>query len=517
MADQIFRQRCSELWLLCENACTADAPSCPVRRSCRELAEERTRDTLSAAHSFARACLADGVEQRHAPREALLASVSAALSAVATWRGDGSGDQARSLWVENCQAVAESAKQMLEFDGEAVMPAYHAFLNVAADRQVGETDNSDDDDCADDDGGGACGDGQTFRPASGLLAGIGASAGSRGGCHPDLFRRQLEFVSSLSSLSGSLRNVPVPQRQQKLREALEVINQELSVATRTAVAWLGGAEGEKPSIEVAGGTASSAATEGHGRSSVPTQHELPLPQPVIFPLDRVGTASSLRRVLRIVPETGRVLKSRERTPLLLQVELFTENAAARAPQPKLGDASPSGPAGVPDEKPSPVVADARASAEPGSPDDRPVVEPGTGLAQAQAHRCYGVQFVSVESDSAQDPPPDLEPEPEPEPEPQHEPRGTLFECELDIENRLRGSSPFGHLPTWGIGCLIVKSGDDIRQEQLAMQLISEFEQIFSAANLSLWLRPYRVLATDPNSGLIELVPSVMSIHALKDR
>jgi phosphatidylinositol kinase/protein kinase (PI-3 family) len=50
-----------------------------------------------------------------------------------------------------------------------------------------------------------------------------------------------------------------------------------------------------------------------------------------------------------------------------------------------------------------------------------------------------------------------------------------------------------------------------------MQLISEFEQIFSAANLSLWLRPYRVLATDPNSGLIELVPSVMSIHALKDR
>ena len=70
---------------------------------------------------------------------------------------------------------------------------------------------------------------------------------------------------------------------------------------------------------------------------------------------------------------------------------------------------------------------------------------------------------------------------------------------------------------WGIATLIIKSGDDIRQEQLAMRLIAEFDQIFSAADLALWLRPYRVMATDPNSGMIEMLPSVMSIHALKDR
>ncbi|MDA8532028.1 hypothetical protein N9K45_00215 [bacterium] len=514
MADQIFRQRCSELWLLCENACTAEPPSCLASRSCRELAEERTRDALSAAHSFARACLADGVEQRHAPREALLASVSAALSAVDTWHGDDGRDQARPVWIENCQAVAESAKQMLEFDGEAVMSAYHAFLNVAADLEVGETDNCDSN----------VGGDQSPRPAADPLAGEGLSGSSRGGgCHPDLYRRQLEFVSTLSSLSGSLRNVPVPQRQQKLQEALEVINQELSVAARSAVAWLEGAsaEVEKLSSETASDTASADTTEVHDTCSDSTRSELPLPQPVIFPLDRAATGSSLRRVLRIVPDSGRVLKSRERTPLLLHVELFTQNEAAQVRQPNLDDSAVPQAAEVIEENSSPAATDVRASAESVPTDDRSVVGSATGAAQPQAHRCYGVQFVSAESDSVQLTDSQthlgLGPEPEPEPEPHHESRATAFESVLDIENRLRTSSPFGHLPTWGIGSLIVKSGDDIRQEQLAMQLISEFEQIFSAANLSLWLRPYRVLATDPNSGLIELVPSVMSIHALKDR
>jgi hypothetical protein len=203
------------------------------------------------------------------------------------------------------------------------------------------------------------------------------------------------------------------------------------------------------------------------------------------------------------------------------VELFTENAAAQILLPNLGDIAAPQAVGLEEENLSPVATGARTSAESESTADRSVEGSETGAAHPQAHRCYGVQFVSVDSDSVQPAKSQtllrLEPEPEPEPEPRHEPRATAFESVLDIENRLRKSSPFGHLPTWGIGCLIVKSGDDIRQEQLAMQLISEFERIFSAANLSLWLRPYRVLATDPNSGLIELVPSVMSIHALKER
>ena len=40
------------------------------------------------------------------------------------------------------------------------------------------------------------------------------------------------------------------------------------------------------------------------------------------------------------------------------------------------------------------------------------------------------------------------------------------------DERLRRESPYGQLATWRTFRFIVKSGDDLRQEQLAMQLIS---------------------------------------------
>jgi len=43
--------------------------------------------------------------------------------------------------------------------------------------------------------------------------------------------------------------------------------------------------------------------------------------------------------------------------------------------------------------------------------------------------------------------------------------------------------------------IIVKSNDDVRQEQFAMQLISQFEQIFKLKKLDLWLKPYEILGT----------------------
>jgi phosphatidylinositol 4-kinase len=81
--------------------------------------------------------------------------------------------------------------------------------------------------------------------------------------------------------------------------------------------------------------------------------------------------------------------------------------------------------------------------------------------------------------------------------------------------RIRASSPFGSLTSWRIVRLIVKSGDDLRQEQLAMQLISLCKQIFEAAQLDLYVRPYEILATGPNCGVLECVPDAMSIDSLK--
>ena len=58
--------------------------------------------------------------------------------------------------------------------------------------------------------------------------------------------------------------------------------------------------------------------------------------------------------------------------------------------------------------------------------------------------------------------------------------------------RLRRASPFGHLPYWGLRPVIVKSGDDCRQELMAVQIVSKLQSVFLDAGLPLWLRPFEV-------------------------
>jgi phosphatidylinositol kinase/protein kinase (PI-3 family) len=65
--------------------------------------------------------------------------------------------------------------------------------------------------------------------------------------------------------------------------------------------------------------------------------------------------------------------------------------------------------------------------------------------------------------------------------------------------------------------VIVKSGDDLRLEQFAMQLISMIDQIFKSKKLNLWLCPYEILATGRDSGLIEFVKDGLSIDYIHSR
>ncbi|XP_051140812.1 phosphatidylinositol 4-kinase beta 1-like isoform X2 [Andrographis paniculata] len=81
--------------------------------------------------------------------------------------------------------------------------------------------------------------------------------------------------------------------------------------------------------------------------------------------------------------------------------------------------------------------------------------------------------------------------------------GELWELKKD---RIRKSSLYGKLPGWDLRSAIVKSGDDCRQEHLAVQLISHFYDIFQEAGLPLWLRPYEVLVTSSYTALIETIP-----------
>ncbi|OMJ79584.1 hypothetical protein SteCoe_20393 [Stentor coeruleus] len=82
-------------------------------------------------------------------------------------------------------------------------------------------------------------------------------------------------------------------------------------------------------------------------------------------------------------------------------------------------------------------------------------------------------------------------------------------------DRIRQNSPYGTLNTWSLVHVIVKSGDDLRQEQLAMQLISFFLQTFKEKSLKLWLYAYDILATGQDCGILECVPDAISIDALK--
>ncbi|XP_064935678.1 phosphatidylinositol 4-kinase beta 1-like isoform X1 [Musa acuminata AAA Group] len=92
--------------------------------------------------------------------------------------------------------------------------------------------------------------------------------------------------------------------------------------------------------------------------------------------------------------------------------------------------------------------------------------------------------------------------------------GELWEVKKE---RIRRLSAYGKSPGWDLRSIIVKSGDDCRQEHLAVQLVSHFYDIYQEAGLPLWLRPYEVLVTSSYTALIETIPDTASIHSIKSR
>ena len=55
--------------------------------------------------------------------------------------------------------------------------------------------------------------------------------------------------------------------------------------------------------------------------------------------------------------------------------------------------------------------------------------------------------------------------------------------------------------------IIFKTGDDLRQDQLVLQIISLMDRLLRKENLDLKLSPYRILATSANAGAVQFVPS----------
>ncbi|KAL0581710.1 Phosphatidylinositol 4-kinase pik1alpha (PI4-kinase)(PtdIns-4-kinase) [Marasmius crinis-equi] len=83
------------------------------------------------------------------------------------------------------------------------------------------------------------------------------------------------------------------------------------------------------------------------------------------------------------------------------------------------------------------------------------------------------------------------------------------------KSRIRHGSPYGHLANWDCVSVIVKTGGDLRQEQIAVQLIREFQRIWEEENCQCWVRYFRILITGGTSGLVETITDAVSIHSIK--
>lgn len=83
------------------------------------------------------------------------------------------------------------------------------------------------------------------------------------------------------------------------------------------------------------------------------------------------------------------------------------------------------------------------------------------------------------------------------------------------KSRIRASSPWGHLANWDVISVIVKTGADLRQEQLATQLIERFSRIWKEEKCDAWARFFRILITGELSGLVETITDAVSVHSIK--
>ncbi|AYU79292.1 PI3K / phosphatidylinositol 3-kinase [Leishmania donovani] len=63
--------------------------------------------------------------------------------------------------------------------------------------------------------------------------------------------------------------------------------------------------------------------------------------------------------------------------------------------------------------------------------------------------------------------------------------------------------------------MMYKYNDDIRQDQLIVQLIRLMDDLLQRDGLQLYLTPYRVIATAPNEGLVEIVPQVTTFFSVQ--
>ena len=82
---------------------------------------------------------------------------------------------------------------------------------------------------------------------------------------------------------------------------------------------------------------------------------------------------------------------------------------------------------------------------------------------------------------------------------------------------IKAKSPYNEFSSYTLRPVIIKGGDDLRQEIFAMQLIKKFHQIFQEENTGIFLRPYEIIVTSANAGFLEFLTDTIPISSLKKK
>jgi len=83
------------------------------------------------------------------------------------------------------------------------------------------------------------------------------------------------------------------------------------------------------------------------------------------------------------------------------------------------------------------------------------------------------------------------------------------------QERIRSKSAYGSHPGWRLLTVLVKANDDLRQEQLASQLIYRMAAILARDKIPVWLCPYDIIALTDSGGIVEAIPDTISLDSLK--
>ncbi|CCH58340.1 hypothetical protein TBLA_0A05470 [Henningerozyma blattae CBS 6284] len=83
------------------------------------------------------------------------------------------------------------------------------------------------------------------------------------------------------------------------------------------------------------------------------------------------------------------------------------------------------------------------------------------------------------------------------------------------KERIRKTSKYGHLDNWDLFSVIAKSGDDLRQEAFACQMIQAMAHIWADDKVDVWVKKMKILITSATTGLVETITNAMSVHSIK--